>query len=314
MKTRFLMMAMMAMMICFYSSKSYAQDVIAKNDLETQTVYNVDVSSTFVYYQESPDAGAPTLKLPVSDVLIIKKADGTKIDPSAVNTQATTATVQKTPRSRILVPQEPRDYVTAVVSSPIKQKKDGRHFKAVTLDGVELKYRVLSEEEHTLEVTGKATAKQVDAIIIPEDVEIDGVLYTVTRIGEKAFNGSLFKDCQFPQTLKSIGNSAFNLSDLRRVLLPEGLTEIGSSAFKSIGKDYFSSQKHKVEYLYVPTTVTHIGIDAFKYAGNNNSPRGYFEGRLDCLPEFVTSNNCTNFGIDHNAIEEYEKRWKGESE
>ena len=186
MKTRLLMLAVMAMMISFVCAKSYAQDVIITNDLETLTVYNVDVSSTFVYYQESQDVGAPTLKLPVSDVLIIKKADGTKIDPSAVNTRTTTATEQKPLRSRILVPQEPRDYVTAVVSSPIKQKKDGRHFKAVTPDGVELKYRVLSEEEHTLEVTGKATAKQVDAIIIPENVEIDGVLYTVTRIGEKA--------------------------------------------------------------------------------------------------------------------------------
>ncbi len=313
MKTRKFMVALLSVIICFVSARSYAQDVIVKNDLETLTVYNVDVSSTFVYYQESPDAGAPTLKMPVSDVMIIKKADGTKIDPLAVTTQAA-AIEQKPSRSRILVPQEPRDYVTAVVSSPIKQKEDGRHFKAVTPDGIELKYRVLSEEEHTLEVIGKVSSKQVDAIIIPEDVEIDGIVYTVTRIGERAFSRCLFKDCQFPLTLKSVGNSAFNMSDLRRVQLPEGVTEIGSSAFKSIGKDYYTIEKHKVEYLYIPTTVTHIGIDAFKFAGNKNSPRGYYEGRLDCLPEFVTSKNCTNYGIDHNAIEEYEKRWKGESE
>lgn len=299
------------MLTSLVGMKSYAQDVIVTNDLRTLKVYDVDISSTFVYYQESPDAGAPTLKMPMSDVMIIKRADGTKIDPTSVKAPPLAAIKQKKMRPRILVPQEPRDYVKAVVCSDIKKKKDGLHFKAVTNDGVELKYRVLSEEAHTLEVLGIAWSKKtkrIKSLIIPETIDIEGIEYSVTQIGKEAFLQSLIQDCQFPRTLKKIGLDAFRLSNLRRILLPEGLVEIDQGAFKAAGTDPITFQKLWVDFIYIPTTVTSIGKDAFRLLGDKTSPNGYYEGRIDCLPEFVTMENCIEFGIDHNAMEDYVRR------
>ena len=48
MEIRKYIVALLVMMVCFVSARSYAQDVIVKNDLATLKVYNVDVSSTFV--------------------------------------------------------------------------------------------------------------------------------------------------------------------------------------------------------------------------------------------------------------------------
>ena len=267
----------MLFVICFISALCIqAQDVIITNALETLKVYNVEVSATSVFYQLSPDAGAEIHKLPVSEVMIIRKADGTRIDPQATKNQITTTnTDKKATRSRILVPQEPRESVKAEVCSDIKQTKEGRQFKAVTPDGVVLKYRILSEEEHTLEVTGKdksINSQEHKTIIIPENIDINGMVFTVTQIGEKAFYHNLMEEYLFPKTLKKIGDKAFFMANIKSILLPEGLEEIGYSAFYSAGMNAITYQKHKFEYIYIPTTVTTIGEYAFRNIGKKTSP------------------------------------------
>ena len=189
MKTRFLLIALLAQMCIASVNAQEPQDVIVKNDLETLKVYNVEVSSNFVFYQLAPETGAVIQKLPIADVMLIRKADGTKIDPSAVakkTTESDNATSMKKTRSRILVPVEPHEPVQAEVCSEIKMKKERREFEALNPDGCKLKYRILSEEQHTLAVI--ENNYKLNSVIIPETVDVSGVLYTVTRIDAKAFN------------------------------------------------------------------------------------------------------------------------------
>ena len=71
-------------------------------------------------------------------------------------------------------------------------------------------------------------------INIPSKVNYDGITYTVTSIGDKAFRychklGSII----IPESVTSIGDSAFQSSGLTSITIPEGVTSIGTSAFQS---------------------------------------------------------------------------------
>lgn len=71
---------------------SNAQDVIITNNDEMIKVYNVEIGKNAVFYQTSQDADAPILKMPKSEIFMIKMQDGRKVDPNAseevVNTTA----------------------------------------------------------------------------------------------------------------------------------------------------------------------------------------------------------------------------------
>ncbi len=62
---------------------SNAQDVIITNNDEMMKVYNLEIGKNMVFYQMSPDADAAILKMPKSEIFIIKMQDGSKIDPNA---------------------------------------------------------------------------------------------------------------------------------------------------------------------------------------------------------------------------------------
>lgn len=57
-----------------------AQDMIVTNDGKTIKAYHLEISATSVFYQLTDQANAPLQKMAKGDILIIKKADGTKID------------------------------------------------------------------------------------------------------------------------------------------------------------------------------------------------------------------------------------------
>lgn len=40
------------------------------------------------------------------------------------------------------------------------------------------------------------------------------------------------------------------------------------------------------------------------------SPNGYFMGLITCLPDFITEQNCSIFGIDNSAVRAYKKALK----
>ena len=117
-------------------------------------------------------------------------------------------------------------------------------------------------------------------IVIPETITHYGETYSVTSIGNSAFNGctgltsvkipnsvtsigySAFYGCtgltsiEIPNSVNSIGESAFSgCRGLTSVIISEGVTSIGYSAFQNCTR---------LTSIEIPNSVTSIGEDAFK--------------------------------------------------
>ena len=132
------------------------------------------------------------------------------------------------------------------------------------------------------------------SITIPSIVQYNGVQYTVTEIGEKAFNDcSSLTSVTIPNSVTSIGDDAFNdCSSLTSVTIGNSVTKIGGEAFKNCSSltktnytgdiaswcnikfyDYsanpinyshnFYINDQEIKDLVIPNSVTSIGPDAF---------------------------------------------------
>ena len=120
---------------------------------------------------------------------------------------------------------------------------------------------------------------------IPASVTYYGTTYSVTSIGELAFNGrSSLSSVTIPNSVTSIGNNAFSsCSSLTSVTIPNSVTSIGEYAFSScygltsvtlnsntiVGKDYEYNSNIKsifgeqvTEYIF-GDEITSIGNNAF---------------------------------------------------
>ena len=72
------------------------------------------------------------------------------------------------------------------------------------------------------------------SISVPETVTNNGTEYSVTKIGEYAFQGSAVTSVSMPESITSMGQYAFSeCQNLESVVLPESLTTLGYSAFKA---------------------------------------------------------------------------------
>ena len=122
-----------------------------------------------------------------------------------------------------------------------------------------LKYRVTSQNENTVEVMGYQTAP-TDALTIPATVTYNEVTYTVTGIKEQVFaNCSALTSVSLPDGLTSIGNSAFsNCTSLTGITIPSTVTSIGEAAFRYSG----------LRTASIGSGVTTIGNNTFDI-GNN---------------------------------------------
>ncbi len=122
---------------------------------------------------------------------------------------------------------------------------------AVTIDG--LNYN-LNNELRTAEVARNSSAS--GEIIIPSTVTYNSVSYSVTSIGDYAFEGcSGLTSITIPNSVTSIGDYAFMFcSGLTSVTIPNSVTSIGLYAF------YGCSSLTSVT---IPNSVTSIGISAF---------------------------------------------------
>ena len=144
-------------------------------------------------------------------------------------------------------------------------------------------YDVLSEEDRTVEVTrySYSYSYYYGSIIIPERVLAGGKTYTVTSIGDRAFNGcDALTSVTFPATLTSIGDYAFfGCSALTSVTFPASLTSIGDYAFyncealtsvtfpatlTSIGDYAFSGCSALTSVDLSSTSLTSIGYETFR--------------------------------------------------
>ena len=145
-------------------------------------------------------------------------------------------------------------------------------------------YNVLSEKDRTVEVTSPGKGYYYrGSRSIPSKVINNGITYTVTSIGDRAFDGcDALTSVTFPATLTSIGDNAFQgCSALTSVDLSTiSLTSIGDYAFQNCDAltsvDLSSTSLTSIGYatfyncdaltsVAFPASLTSIGGSAFYY-------------------------------------------------
>ena len=116
--------------------------------------------------------------------------------------------------------------------------------------------------ENTLSVTyGPSSYNTYKGdVVIPQTVTSDGVTYTVTAIGDWAFQYCVrLTSVELPSTITSIGDNGFTYcTQLTHITLPEALTSIGIDAFHAC---------MRIEEVIIPDNVTTIGEEAFYNCG-----------------------------------------------
>ena len=133
-----------------------------------------------------------------------------------------------------------------------------------------LYYNLLSGEDHTIEVTFANESYSNNQhyvsgdIKIPKKIIYDSKNYTVTAIGERAFqNCSSLTSVMIPNSVTAIGEGAFcDCSSLTSVTIPNSVTAIGKSAFGSC---------YSLTSVTIPNSVTTIGGHAFSGCSNLTS-------------------------------------------
>ena len=95
-----------------------------------------------------------------------------------------------------------------------------------------------------------------DSVMIPTTVTYNGTTYSVTSIGDHAFQSCIgLTSVTIPNSVTSIGEYAFSgCSGLKSVTIPNSVTSIGNNAFQSC---------KGLTSVTIPNSVTAIGNEAF---------------------------------------------------
>lgn len=317
-------------------------DIIVMNDGTVINAYNLDYSSKDKCYYSLDEAGEQMKFVNKNDVMIIKLADGTKIDPAAAP-EAKKEAVAENAKPQAKNPGEHAPVTHNAIEPDFvelqlpKYKKGYAHIiklpertekHILVSDGKDqvLNMRLIDADKNLLAVTRpryvtemkknkvkyKETYYDIVDCVIPDYVMVGNDRYTVTEIDDYVFfpefSGGLvnvpksfLRSVVFPSTLKKIGTGSFAYSGLDKLILPDSIEEIGDGAFWSAGSTNFSE-------LYIPKTVKKIGENCFRTLGPNTSYRGYYQGYISSMPDFITIGNCNMYGIDEEAVESYEKK------
>ena len=123
-------------------------------------------------------------------------------------------------------------------------------------------YKISSSTNLTVEVTyrGKSSSQYSNeysgVVTIPETVTYSSKTYSVTSIGDEAFNKcSGLESINLSKSVTSIGSYAFSsCSSLTSITLPESVASIGSNAFNNCSS---------LTSIIIPVSVTSIGERAF---------------------------------------------------
>lgn len=110
--------------------------------------------------------------------------------------------------------------------------QDGDVFTAMTEDGTEMTFKVISAKEKTCRV-GKGGSPAIDItkrgirLVIPSDA--NG--FKVIEIGTSAFFYCDLKSVEIPNTVKTIGMTAFYNSGIESISIPQSVETINKTAF-----------------------------------------------------------------------------------
>ena len=182
----------------------------------------------------------------------------------------------------------------------------------------DLYYNITSET--TVEVT-RGDYSNLTTATIPDIVTHDGTTYSVTSIGNYAFqNCSSLTSVTIPNSVTSIGGHAFAYcSSLTSITIPESVTSIGDYAFyycysltsvtipesvTSIGDKAFYNCS-SLTSITIPNSVTSIGSYAFQYCSyltsvtipnSVTSIGGYAFQRCSSLTSVTIGNSVTSIG------------------
>ena len=172
-----------------------------------------------------------------------------------------------------------RAFIAITMMLAVSVAASAHDFEAKNSDGATIYYNVNLSTDKTCEVTyqgnfsSEYSNEYTGNIIIPESVTYSGITYSVTSIGDNAFDGcSGLTSVVIPNSVTSIGEYAFyGCSGLTSVTIPNSVTSIGYLAFGGC---------RGLTSVTIPNSVTSIGYCAFEGCSGLTSVT---------IPEGVTS-------------------------
>ena len=165
------------------------------------------------------------------------------------------------------------------------------------VDGI---YYNLNKTDKTASVVSNYYGAYSGNIIIPETITYNNTTYSVTSIGDRAFDQcSGLTSVTIGNSVKSIGESAFAYcSGLTSVTIGNSVTSIGDRAF---------DQCSGLTSVTIPNSVTTIGEEVFGNCSRLNSVivdknNGTYDSRDNCNAIIKTSTNKLIVGCKNTTI------------
>lgn len=144
-------------------------------------------------------------------------------------------------------------------------------------------YYITSSANLTVEVTkGDNYGEYSGVVDIPQTTSYNGVSYTVTGVGTKAFSGCYgLTKVIFPQTVTTIGDYAFTgCNTMEEIVIPATITKIGNYVFNSC------SNLSSVQFEFDKTTL---------YLGHGSSKGSGYGLFFDCPLKSITLTRPLNY-------------------
>ena len=178
------------MMLPFCALYTMAQDMLVTNEGKSMTIYNLEISDQSIFFQLSDKADAPLQKMLKKDVLIIKKADGTKLDLNASQQAVTNQTSLST-----TVTEEKESSTVYVTPETLSPEAKTINDAWITWYNRPVKFQVLKEKRigsFAREVMAVFGVKE-NSVLSSEDIEINikvgGMSYSKKKGSEFDANG-----------------------------------------------------------------------------------------------------------------------------
>ncbi|MFD2726642.1 leucine-rich repeat domain-containing protein [Hyunsoonleella rubra] len=144
-------------------------------------------------------------------------------------------------------------------------------------------YQVISVANSTVRAFDYNTAGGT-VVNIPATIPNGLITYTVTEIGNNAFQSNNLTSVTLPNTLTYIGESAFFINNLTSLTIPDSVINIDDGAFANsqnltnlvLGNNLttigdFSFRFCPINDITIPASVTNIGVIAFGGLGGNEA-------------------------------------------